>query len=186
MAMPLRDCSWTATRRDALPEDGNRYEVIDGVLYVTPSPSVVHQWAAPLLGRLLFDYADPLGLLAFGGPIDVYFGERNAVEPDLSVIPTRNGKLPSHYKQIRRLILAVEVLSPSTERRDRTVKLALFQREDVDEYWMVDVHRRVVDRWRRGMTEVETMTESIVWQPIADAPPLVIDLPAFFRKVHRE
>jgi Uma2 family endonuclease len=186
MAMPIPDRSWTASRIDALPDDGKRYEVIDGVLYVTPCPSMVHQRAAFLLCQLLFPYSESVGLLAVGGPIGVRFTDRREVQPDLSVVPRLHGKMPAQFSDVGRLTLAVEVLSPSTRRVDRVIKLALFKSENVDEYWMVDTRRRTVERWRRGQDAVETLSATLRWQPVDSVEPLVIDLANYFSRVHDE
>jgi len=140
MAMPapvLPDLSrrdWTVEEVNALPDDGNRYEVIDGELFVTPAPSETHQDAlAELLVRVK-PYADALKLHVFIAPTAVTFSARREVQPDLLVLPTLDGQRVRAFRDVRKLALAVEVLSPSTTRADRYVKRRLFSSEGVPEY----------------------------------------------------
>ncbi|MBK7832637.1 MAG: Uma2 family endonuclease [Gemmatimonadetes bacterium] len=103
---------WTAEERNALPDDGNRYEVVDGELLVTPAPTFRHQRAALRLAQLLAPYCDRLGIECVVAPADVTFSPRTVVEPDLFVIPLIDGKPASRFEDVGRLVLAVEVVSP--------------------------------------------------------------------------
>jgi Uma2 family endonuclease len=80
-------------------------------------------------------------------------------------------------------VLAVEVLSPSTARADRQVKLRLFRRQRVPQYWIVDVDARVIERWRPDDERPEILVNEVAWQPDPAHAPLIIDLPAYFRDV---
>jgi Uma2 family endonuclease len=93
------------------------------------------------------------------------------------------GRRPRRWSDITRLLLAVEVLSPSTARADRTVKRRLFQRVGVPEYWIVDVEARLVERWRPGDARPEIVTDALAWQPEPAHAPLVIDLPTLFAAI---
>ena len=168
----------------ALPDDGNRYEVVDGALFVTPSPSRPHQHAAFQLARLLADYTDAtrVGQVVMA-PADVVYGARTMVEPDLFVVPLVDGRRSRSAEEEGPLLLVVEVLSSTTARRDRTVKRSLYQRQGVPEYWIVDTRRRVIERWRPLSQEPELLTAEIDWRPDSAQQPLNIDLVAFFRDV---
>ena len=113
---------------------------------------------------------------------------RTGASPSLTsfVAPLLRGKRPSEWKEIESLVLAVEVLSPSTARADRRVKLRLYQRQHVPEYWIVDVDARLIERWRPDDERPEILAETLEWQPDPAHPPLVIDLPAYFRDVTGE
>ena len=176
--------SWTADMVRALPDDGNRYEVVAGVLLVTPSPSWRHGDAVAALHIVLHGYCREhrLGHVKIA-PQDVEFDERNMVEPDLFVVPLVNGVKPLEWEEVRRLLLAVEVLSPGTARHDRFTKRRLYQAQGVPEYWIVDVNTRMVERWRPGDERPELLADSLEWQPDAVHPPLSIDLPAYFAEV---
>ena len=168
----------------ALPADGNRYEVIGGELFVTPAPNFRHQDAVlKLLLRLVpFVETQRLGY-ALMAPADIEFDEEDMVQPDAFVGPLVAGRLPTKWSEIKSLLLAIEVLSPSTARADRTVKRRLYQRAAVPEYWIVDVEARLVERWRRADERPEILTEMLTWHPAGASEPLVIDLPAMFLKI---
>jgi|JI9StandDraft_1071089.scaffolds.fasta_scaffold413662_1 Uma2 family endonuclease len=194
MAMPaspplLPDRSrrdWTVDEVRALPDDGNRYEVIDGELFVTPAPSWLHQQAAMEFLFLVRPYAHRCALDCYIAPAEVAFSPRRSVEPDLFVVPRMDGRRATHFEEVQRLVLAVEVISPSSARADRYRKRHLYQSEDVPEYWIVDPDARFVERWRPGDDAPEILVESLAWTPQEDVEPLVIDLAALFRRVHGE
>lgn len=108
------------------------------------------------------------------------------VQPDVFVVPLIEGRKPASWEETGRLLLVAEILSPSTARADRHVKRRLYQRERVPEYWIVDVDARLVERWRPDDERPEILAERIEWQPDQKHPPLVIDLPAYFRDVTGE
>jgi Uma2 family endonuclease len=145
MGMPQPMAGWTVADVLQLPEDGKRYEVVDGELLVTPAPSLLHQEAVQALyGRLKqFVNAHHLGR-ALVSPADIELDERTLVQPDLFVAPLIDGRRPRSWKDIRSLLLAVEVLSPSTARADRQIKRRRYQRHGVGEYWIVDLDARLV------------------------------------------
>ena len=189
MAMPSTmptQGQWTVEEMWALPDDGQRYEVIDGVLYVTPSPRDEHQdaVAALLIPIAAYLLREQVGWVRVA-PADVRFGPRRGVQPDLYVAPLVEGKRPHGWQAIRHLVLAVEVLSPSTAARDRSVKRRLYQ-ENADEYWIVDLDGRVFERWRPEDERPEILDQQLVWRPAGCTDPLVVDLPAFFRQAWGE
>ena len=175
---------WTAEMVRALPDDGNRYEVIDGELFVTPAPLWDHQEAAFELATRLRSYLQATGVgNAMIAPADVEFDNERMVEPDVFVVPLVEGRKPRAWADVRRLLLAVEILSPNTARADRQVKRRLYQRQHVPEYWIVDVDARLIERWRPDDTRPEILTDRLEWQPDTAHPPLVIDLPRYFADV---
>jgi Uma2 family endonuclease len=185
MAMPAQPTEWTVEMVRALPDDDNRYEVIDGELFVTPAPSVVHQRAVLELALVVGPYvrAHRIGE-AIIAPVDVIvYGPCKFVQPDLFVVPLVNGAPMRAWTEVGRLLLAVEVLSPSTEHTDRGRKRRVYKEKGVPEYWVVDTDARTVERYRPD-DSFEILTESLEWRPDHDAPPLLIDLPAYFDRVH--
>lgn len=169
----------------ALPDDGNRYEVIDGELFVTPAPTWRHQAASRALFLQLHPYisAHALGEVIYA-PADVEFADDRMVEPDLFVVPLVGGRVPQRWEDVGRLLLAVEILSPSTARADRQVKRRLYQREGVPEYWIIDVDARLVERWRPGDERPEILAERLTWEPDAAVPALDVDLVGYFAALH--
>ena len=184
MVMATAPTRWTAAQVRELPEDGRRYEVVDGVLLVTPAPSWKHQDAAMHLGNMLQAYLRPRNIgHAIMAPADVEFAADQMVEPDVFVVPLVDGHKPSTWSDVERLLLAVEIISPSSARADREVKRRLYQRERVPEYWIVDVDARVVERWRPDDNRPEILSARLTWQPDAGHAALDIDLEQYFREV---
>jgi Uma2 family endonuclease len=185
MGMPQVDHVWTPDRVRALPDDGRRYEVVAGELLVTPAPSFRHQDAVFRLTRMLSDYVERTGVgYALFSPADIEPEAGALVQPDVFVGPLPEGRRPSSWADFSRLLLAVEVVSPSTARADRTVKRLLFQRAGVPEYWIVDLDARLVERWRPGDDRPEVITEVLRWHPDRATAPLEIDLPRLFATVN--
>jgi Uma2 family endonuclease len=186
MVMPASRTDWTVDMLHDLPVDSNRYELIDGVLFVSPSPSPVHQRAVGTLYVILHAYVAGLDLEVFFAPAAITWSSRTEVQPDLLAIPLVNGRHVERFEDVQSVVLAVEVLSPSTTRTDRFTKRREYQRRGVAEFWIVDTAARSVERWRPNDEEPEISFDSFVWQPRAHAAPLAIDLVAFFRDVHGE
>ena len=167
-----------------LPDDGNRYEVIDGELFVTPAPSWDHQAAVLALAMRLQDYLRASGAgTVMIAPADVEFDSERMVAPDVFVVPLVEGRRPRRWEEVGRLLLAVEILSPSSAHADRQVKRRLYQRERVPEYWVVDVDARLIERWRPDDTRPEILDQQLAWQPDPVHASLVIELGRYFTDV---
>lgn len=166
MRMATIDGQWTVDDVHALPDDGNRYEVIDGELFVTSAPAWRHQSAAGGLYALLLAY---LGRERVGyvlvAPADVIFSPRRAVQPDVFVVPPVNGRRPERFEDAGRLLLAVEVISPGSGRADRVKKRNLYRDEGVPEYWIVDLDARVIERSTPDNGRPEILAERLTWHP---------------------
>jgi Uma2 family endonuclease len=182
--MALDTRAWTVADLAGMPDDGQRYEVIDGELFVTPAPSLRHQEAIAALHLLLAPYVkdERIGHLVFA-PADVTFSPRRGVQPDLFVTPLVNGRRPKDSSEIRGLLLAVEVLSPSSVRADRVVKRALYRDEGVHEYWVVDLDTRTIERSTPDNTSAEVITDTLHWSPPGATRPLIIDVRQYFAGV---
>jgi Uma2 family endonuclease len=183
MGMPDTAQKWTRERVLALPDDGNRYELFDGELLVTPAPGGLHQVSiTALIDRLLpFAKEHRLGWL-LTSPADLRLGGDQLSQPDLFVMPY----LPADREDWSGFpdpILVIEVLSPSTARFDRIVKRRRFQRAGIPEYWVVDLDTRAVERWRPADERPEILDDRLVWLPEGAAEPLEIDLPRYFTEV---
>jgi len=185
--MPAAHSSeWTVDMVHALPDDGNRYEVIEGELLVSPTPSLLHQSAVLHLAALLLPYARQAAVTVHVAPAAVTWSDRTEVQPDVLAIPLVNGRPAVRFEDAGVLLLAVEVLSPSTTRTDRFAKRRAYQKRGVPEYWIVDPVGRLVERWRPGDEEPDIFFDSLTWQPNPDVAPLMIDLGGYFRAVHGE
>lgn len=184
MGMAAPSTHWTIARVRALPDDGKRYEVIDGELYVSPSPTWEHQAAVQELFILLHSYlaSTDIGRVVLS-PADVEFRDDRMVEPDLFVVPLVDGRAPRNWQEAGRLLLAVEIISPGTARVDRVIKRRLYQQERVPEYWIVDVTSRLIERWTPDEDRPEILFDKISWQPDPAHASLDVDLLAFFLTV---
>ncbi|HXT18250.1 MAG TPA: Uma2 family endonuclease [Gemmatimonadaceae bacterium] len=145
-----RQRRWTEaefyTARDAAPS-GERWELVDGEVLVTPSPHWVHQGLVARLFELLAPYVRQNSLgHTFFSPLDVKFEPGLVLQPDVLVVPA--GELRTRQDVIRKLLLAVEVVSPSSARHDRVTKRPKYQRNRVPEYRVLDEASRTIERWR--------------------------------------
>jgi Uma2 family endonuclease len=160
----------------------DRLELIEGELVVTPSPTPRHQLVvhrlAVMLDRVIVE--PHLGLV-LEAPLDAYLDERNILQPDLVVLLHDRKGLFGSAKLEGAPSLAIEVISPSTGRRDRGIKRDLYARYDVPEYWTVDPDAKTVtafsdpegDRYRS-----ETVSNDTAFS--ATLPHLTADLAALF------
>jgi Uma2 family endonuclease len=182
MAMPIRmDEVTTIEQLLALPEDGRRHELLDGVHVVTPSPMPPHQLVLGAFWGAVLDVVRRNDRLrALSSPADIRLGPRTLVQPDLFVFRQEPGHRVRDWSEIGVPILAIEFLSPSTATRDRGVKRKIYQRAGVAEYWVVDHEARLVERWRPLDTRPDVLHERLVWAPAELAVPLELDLPALF------
>jgi Uma2 family endonuclease len=175
---------WTADDLLDMPDDGQRYEVIDGELFVTPAPSLDHQAALGVLHLRLADYLkrERVGHVFFS-PADVTFSPRRTVQPDLFVVPPVGGRRPRSYGEMKRLMLAIEALSPTTARLDRVVKRKLYREEGVPEFWIVDLDARAIERSTPLDSRVDVLDTSLEWRPDGASVPFTLDIAEYFVEV---
>ena len=184
MGMPQTSGPWTADRVRALPDDGRRYELVEGELVVTPAPRGGHQVAVFRLGILLDQYVEATGAgRVLASPANVNLGEDEILQPDLFVYRTATGRELREWSEITELLLVIEVLSPSSARFDRQLKRRRYQRARVPEYWVVDLDARLVERWRPDDERPELLGETLEWRPVAATEALIVDLPALFGRI---
>jgi Uma2 family endonuclease len=146
--MALSQITWQDVQQ--LPDDGHRHEAIEGELYVTPAPSSRHQ---RISRRLLYALEAILGAHGelFFAPIGVEFPDtQEGVQPDLVFVSrSRSGIIVQ--EGIRGAPdLVVEILSPTTAHRDRGVKRKLYERQGVEQYWIVDLETQAIEVWNFG------------------------------------
>ena len=184
MAMPAARVRVTLEQLHALPDDGNRYELIDGELFVSPAPTWVHQRVQLEIALLLTPYAAATGLEVLTAPIAVRVPPDTEMQPDVLLIPRLSQvTTPEGWLLLRRLSLVVEILSPSTARSDGQQKRLLYGSESVPVYWMFDMKRRQVECWHPGDVQGSIEQNTLTLDLSPDTPPLVTDLPTFFRSV---
>ena len=172
---------YTANLVRELPEDGNRYEVVDGELLVTPAPRAWHQVIVGRLSRALAEYLDdhPVGHVICA-PADISWSQFDLVQPDIFVVPVDEARTLD-WARMQHLLLVVEVLSPSTARADRFTKRRLYQRSCIPVYWIVDGDQRQLEVWSPDQDVPEIETHALTWRPDEATPPFVLPLDALFR-----
>ena len=183
MAMAAGHTEWTVEMLDALPDDGQRYEIIDGELFVTPAPSDVHQL---VVGELLMRLKQYLRRSSLGraihSPADVRRGDhrRNRLQPDVFVVRLIDNKRPAYPFDLGDLLLAAEVESPSNPEYDYHTKRKLYLTAGIPEYWIVSPVARTFARWRSGADPGELLTTRLEWHPAGMTEPFMVDIPEFF------
>lgn len=122
-----------------LPEDGNRYEILDGELNVTPAPTTKHQTVSGNLFALLHQYVrEHRTGKVFSAPIDVVLDESTIVQPDIIFIGKEREGIITEKNVQGAPDLVIEILSPNTAKIDRLRKMQLYLRYEVKHYWLVD------------------------------------------------
>lgn len=174
--MALAPEYYTAEMVRALPDDGQRYELVHGELLVSPSPRLVHQRIVTRLVLAIGPYCARIGLgEVLTSPADVSWGPDTLVQPDVFVVtPGEAGK--RDWSEIRTLDLVVEVLSPSTAKHDRFQKRKLYQRQGVGTLWLIDTERRLVEVWTPDALFPTVEAARLSWRPSTASEPLVLDI----------
>jgi len=182
MGMPDTARRYTVDDVLAFPDDGNRYELVDGELLVTPAPSMPHQVVVSHLHVALAIYLKQHPtVMVLASPADISWDREKLVQPDLFVIPA--SEVSRSWKTVRTLLLAVEVVSPSSARGDRLVKRRLYQRQQVATCWIVDPDARLVEVWHPGDERPEIVTDTLRWNVAPDGAELAIPLPELLEKL---
>ncbi len=143
LALRSHDATWDRARWETLPDDGNRYEVIGGVLYMSTAPSFFHQWIIRQIARMLFAQIDDAGIgLTIWSPLGVFMPGCDPVQPDVLVIRREDMGIIRDRRVEGVPALLVEILSPSNPATDTAVKRQAYARAGVPEYWIVRPARR--------------------------------------------
>jgi Uma2 family endonuclease len=180
MAAPIY---YTADMVRALPEDGNRYEVVYGELLVTPAP---RPWHEIVQRRVLVALASYLGRHpvgeVLGSRADISWGPDVLVSPDVFVVPLEQARTLD-WSKMRDLLLVVEVLSPSSAKHDRFLKRRRYQEAGIPLYWIVDADERQVEIWTPSNSFPRFEHEQVVWHPLGAPEPFFLSLPELFRPI---
>lgn len=154
---PRQGC-WTYEHYAALPEDGTRDEIIDGVLYIMPSPNTGHQGTSMQVSGQLWAHVELPGLgRVFAAPFAVELQQNPTVtvQPDVVVVLKANEAVITASHVVGTPDLVVEILSPGTAGYDRRIKQDAYARARVPEFWLVDPYARSVEvLWLEGDTYV--------------------------------
>lgn len=189
MVMPaISRRRWTAADVRALIDENRhwpRYELLDGELLVTPAPTSPHQFAVSemLLELAAYCRRERLGA-ALVSPADIELAPESIMQPDVFVVPEQllRADRPPQWHEVTWLLLAVEVLSPSSIRQDRVQKRDFYLTNGVREYWIVDLDGRIVERWTPESDRPGIVRDVLMWHPSGAQEPLRIDLDEFFHQ----
>lgn len=178
MVMAPSTNAWTLAELDRLPDDGNKYELVDGELFVTPAPSPAHEQLAAVLHGIIAPFVRANRLGRVYTPRSVVRTDGSEVEPDLMLRPA-TPTLPATWEQMPTPLLVVEILSRTTRRHDQEQKRGFYLRIGVAENWMVDRSSRSIRVVRRDSEDL--VAESVLeWRPDGARDALRVDVAAYF------
>jgi Uma2 family endonuclease len=170
---------WTLEELHSLPDDGNKYELVRGALFVTPPPSLDHETIGARLHRILAPYVEEQKLGEVFRPRAVVRAKGSEAEPDLMVWKP-DTSASANWDSGPPPILLVEILSPSTRRRDRQEKREFYLDDcRADEYWIVDPEDSTITRVRAGEGDVIARAQ-LDWHPREASRALTVQLSSVF------
>jgi Uma2 family endonuclease len=174
---------YTADMVRALPDDGNRYETVHGELLVTPAPRAWHQEVAFRLAVELREYCRRSGIgHVMMSPADISWTPDTLVQPDVFVVDLAEARTLD-WSQMQHLLLAVEVLSPSSVRADRFTKRRLYQEVRVPVYWVVDPDRCEIEVWTPDSTFPTAERDCSTWRPAGAGEEFALELAELFKPI---
>jgi Uma2 family endonuclease len=177
MSDPLASTTLSYAAYAEIPADGQRWEFLDGEVFVTPALSPAHQFAVLRLGRFLEDNLAAFGddATAFVSPIDVILNDREIVQPD--VVVARRGQVSGRGIEGAPPLL-VEVVSPTRPGLDREIKARRYAANGVERFWLVDPAARTVECFRLvdGRYDATAAASGTARLEITDLPGMALDL----------
>lgn len=174
---------WTYRAYAAIPEDGNRYEVVDGVLYMTPAPNSDTKVRSLLFAVPLATHVQFAGLgRVFPGPTDVELAPRVVVQPDIVVVLNANLNVITPSRIIGAPDLVIEIGSPGTAGYDRRTKQDAYARAGVPEYRIADPYARTIEvlKLENGAYQSAGVFSGESTLPSAVVPNLPVRVEQFF------
>ena len=161
MAMPAILPRYTVDDLDSFPDDGNRYELLDGMLLVTPAPMPPHEFVVIRIREALGAYLGKSAMVFTRGAVQIR--PRNHLEPDLLVLPATE-RVARRWSDVRGFWLAVEVSGHGSRVYDRDFKHAAYRALGVAEAWRADLRDRCIDVSRSDRPGVVTIRDRLEWQ----------------------
>ncbi|MFN0177790.1 MAG: Uma2 family endonuclease [Gemmatimonadales bacterium] len=177
MAMPVMVPRYTVDDLDSFPDDGNRYELLDGVLLVSPAPMPPHEFVVIRIRDQLISYLGSVASVLTSGAVQVK--PKNHLEPDLLVMPA-SVSVARDWSKIRGFWLAVEVSGRGSRIYDRDFKQAAYLALGVAEAWRVDLRDHSIDVSVPGSAGVTTFRDQLTWWPPGFDTEFSLDIPAVF------
>lgn len=142
----VKETGWTVEDYYQLPEDGNQYEIIHGQLELKPSPSTTHQRLSQRLERRLVDTCENEYIVMYA-PVDVILSENETRQPDILMIHRAREHIIEEHAVVGPPDLVIEILSPNSAKRDRTVKRESYAGFGIPEYWIVDPFNLTIEQY---------------------------------------
>lgn len=136
---------WTYDKYRELPDDGNRYEVLEGELHMTPAPSSYHQKISRRIQFLFYELERAGKGEIYNAPVDLLMPGAQPAQPDLVYLTSKQLAAVTERGIEGVPDLVVEILSPSTATRDRVDKLHIYRKAGVKRYLIVDVQARSIE-----------------------------------------
>ncbi len=166
------------------PRHWPRYETVHGELLVSPGPRMWHQEVVARLLVAIRAYLDKEQIgRALASPSDISWGKADVlVQPDVFVVPQDEARTLD-WRRVRQLLLAIEVLSPSSILADRFTKRRLYQKMATQLYWVIDADARSVDVWTRDALFPRVERDLLVWHPDGAHAPFTLSLEELFRPI---
>ena len=167
-----------------LPDDGKRYQVIEGEISMTPAPSPRHQEIqADLCARMVLHVREHLLGKVYASPIDVALSMVDIVQPDILFVAKDRMDIVAKKNLVGIPNLIVEILSPSSVERDRVDKMALYERFGLPEYWIVDPDSQTVDVYLSAANRLEKVETLKAGEELhsRQIPGLVLELSEVFK-----
>jgi Uma2 family endonuclease len=180
MAMLIAVPRYTIADLESFPDDGNRYELLDGVLLVSPAPMPAHELVVQRLRDELTGYLAKRARVFCHAAVQLQ--PRTSLEPDILVLPA-SARMRKEWGDIIGWWLAVEVSGRGSRVYDRDFKLPAYPRLGVQEAWRADLAERCISVVRGPGGAVDRMDDRLVWHPPGFAEPLRINVPELFEDV---
>ena len=182
MAMPIPLPKYTVDMVRAFPDDGQRYELVEGMLLVTPAPASDHQIVVARLMTALNNYIGADGPAYVVSPGEIEIAPKLHLEPDVLVFPSTFSP-GTKWTAISGWWLVVEVLSPSSKHYDRDYKLEAYLRVGVPDVWIVDLDRGCCEVSTRDGRRAVPEFRTVHWHPAGMSQPLHVDVKGILRDI---
>lgn len=180
MAMPIAVPSYTIEDLESFPDDGNRYELLDGVLLVSPAPLPAHELVVLRIRDALIAYLGEHSRVFTRGAVQIR--PRTHLEPDILVLPAA-ARMRRVWADITGWWLAVEVSGRGSRVYDRDFKHGAYPGLGVLEAWRADLEDRCIYVVREPRGPVDRVDQQLIWHPPGLAEPLSLGVPAVFEDV---
>lgn len=162
-----------------LPDDRNRYEILEGELAVTPAPNLNHQDISRNLEFILFSHIKKKSLgKIYDAPVDVILSDNNIVQPDIVFISNESTHMLTKRGVEGAPDLVIEISSPTTQKYDKIIKFQIYARFSVKYYWIIEPEKKVIEEYmlRNEVYNLQNrITDKDVFTPLI-FPDLHMDL----------